>query len=529
MSKARAVICLILTPCSLPLWAQSQCTSSQLQSFYNQCVQYGSYVEGLEASCVVAYGSHDECGFYPLPSQVVPIAGGLACQVTWLESPSRGEGTSYSSLTANEYTLNCSLPPTIPQIPKNSGPAAPTPDSPSSPAVPPDGDGSTPPDSPCGGPADSSGSTDVGNPINIGVANKHQCEFDYVSSGMMPIRLSRTYNSTSSRRTTLGVGWTGTYDRSIRYVGNGVTGAGALNTALANRGDGKQYSFTQTGSTSPWVADADVHATLSTTGVDANGHPLGWLYVDDSGVVETYDASGWLQRITNRVGRSLTFIHGCASGATCPVGAPTAISDPSGRSVGLVYDSFGRLAQVTDAAGGTYKFAYSDNTLSANLTSLTYPDLSMRSYVYAETSNTSGANLPNALTGIIDENATRFATFTYDTSGHAISTQRAGGVALYSVAYQPDVNGNPSVANVTSPLGAVRGYGLGTMLGVVKGTSLAQPAGAGSSASSLAFAYDANGNVSSRVDYDGNLTCYAYDLTRNLETARVEGLVDCNA
>ena len=33
-----------------------------------------------------------------------------------------------------------------------------------------------------------------------------------------------------------------------------------------------------------------------------------------------------------------------------------------------------------------------------------------------------------------------------------------------------------------------------------------------------------NGNIASRADFNGHKTCYAYDLARNLETARVEGL-----
>ena len=36
--------------------------------------------------------------------------------------------------------------------------------------------------------------------------------------------------------------------------------------------------------------------------------------------------------------------------------------------------------------------------------------------------------------------------------------------------------------------------------------------------------YDANANVSSRTDFNGQKSCYAYDLSRNLETKRVEGV-----
>ena len=42
--------------------------------------------------------------------------------------------------------------------------------------------------------------------------------------------------------------------------------------------------------------------------------------------------------------------------------------------------------------------------------------------------------------------------------------------------------------------------------------------------------YDGNGNVSSRTDFNGNKACYDYNLSRSLETARVEGVLaseDC--
>ena len=37
-----------------------------------------------------------------------------------------------------------------------------------------------------------------------------------------------------------------------------------------------------------------------------------------------------------------------------------------------------------------------------------------------------------------------------------------------------------------------------------------------------ATTYDTNGNVASRTDFNGHVTQYTYDLTRNLETSRVE-------
>jgi YD repeat-containing protein len=65
---------------------------------------------------------------------------------------------------------------------------------------------------------------------------------------------------------------------------------------------------------------------------------------------------------------------------------------------------------------------------------------------------------------------------------------------------------------------------------VVKPTGSSQPAGSGCAASASAISYDANGNTAAKTDFNGHKTCFAYDLTRNLETARVEGLAsmaDC--
>jgi len=68
----------------------------------------------------------------------------------------------------------------------------------------------------------------------------------------------------------------------------------------------------------------------------------------------------------------------------------------------------------------------------------------------------------------------------------------------------------------------VHSYDFTTVNGVVKLTSQSKPAGAGCNASTSALTYDANGNVATRTDFDGAVTTYTYDLTRNLETSRVE-------
>ena len=117
------------------------------------------------------------------------------------------------------------------------------------------------------------------------------------------------------------------------------------------------------------------------------------------------------------------------------------------------------------------------------------------------------------------------ADTTYDTQGRATETVHAGGVNRYHLDYSED--GSSTI--VTDPLGSQYTYNFQTILGVARSAGQSQPAGSGCSAASSATTYDVNGNVASRADFNGNKTCYAYDLTRNLEIARVEGLASGSA
>jgi YD repeat-containing protein len=75
---------------------------------------------------------------------------------------------------------------------------------------------------------------------------------------------------------------------------------------------------------------------------------------------------------------------------------------------------------------------------------------------------------------------------------------------------------------VADPLGVARTFGFTRVQGFTRLSSVSQPcSNCGDAAQSLT--YDANGNVVSRTDFNGSKVCYSYDLSRNLETARLEG------
>lgn len=174
------------------------------------------------------------------------------------------------------------------------------------------------------------------------------------------------------------------------------------------------------------------------------------------------------------------------------------------------------LARVDMLPGvQTITFAYD---ASNRLQAVTYPDTTSRTYVYNEASLTGGANLPWALTGIIDESATRFASFTYDAQGRATRSEHAGGAGRVTVAYAAG-----GVRTVTDSLNAARTFNYSTLLDASRNTGISQSCSAcGGAAQTLQ--YDANANVSSRTDFNENVTTYGYDLARNLETSRTEAV-----
>jgi RHS repeat-associated protein len=304
-----------------------------------------------------------------------------------------------------------------------------------------------------------------------------------------------------------------------------------VSTVFARRPDGKTHYYSL--SNGSWVGDEDDQDRLSQL---AGGQ---WQLVTAGDATEIYDANGVLQSITDHAGRiqTLTYSDGTAgpnggyyvvagnsASSVLPAGLLIRVTDASGRALNFGYDNFGRIIQMTDPAGGITSYGYQPSSIKSSLlTSVTYPDSSKRTYWYNEQANTSNTNQPHALTGITDENGVRYATYQYDAQGRAIVTEHGpdmanGPAGRYTLAY--NTNGTTTV---TDPLNTARTYGFTTILGVVKNTTLSQPCASCGSDASIKT-YDANGNVASKTDFNGNTSCYAYDLSRNLETARLEGV-----
>jgi RHS repeat-associated protein len=369
----------------------------------------------------------------------------------------------------------------------------------------------------------------IGNSILGGTGLKTQTEPDY-TSGLPGLSFVRTYSSDKGSWSSIATH--SFVDQSQAY---GTTLNGCYQSFYTNTS-----TSTVVRSCFPYVATASNTYQLApaeggvmrfsgpnnavTQNADINDRVTqvtgGWQIQREDNSVELYNAAGSLLQKTLLGGRVITYTY--SDSGTSHTIAPRAgllltASDPFGHVLSFQYTSDSLVSQMTDPAGGTYQYSYDSN---GNLTSVLYPDSTSKTYVYNESANTSGSNFPTILTGITDETNTRFATFQYDSYKRGIALQYAGGVGSHSVAYQGTSPG--ALATDTDGLGAVRKYSFGTRVSYERDTNQNQPAASGSGTVNQVETLDSNGNTSQVTDYNGIITKYTYDTTRNLETSRTE-------
>jgi RHS repeat-associated protein len=248
-----------------------------------------------------------------------------------------------------------------------------------------------------------------------------------------------------------------------------------LRSVALERPDGKTFWFTQW-SGGAWTTDPDVPGTLSAT-------TSGWTYTLRDGTVETYDISGRLVRITDRTGLSQTLTY-------------------SSDRLESVTNAFGhslRFASgtVTDHAGQSIRYSYGEG---GNLTRVDYPNGTAKLYHYDD------SRFPGHLTGIshVEANGTtnRFATFTYDATGKAASTEHAGGMEKFTLNYDwatqttvTNAAGTKMVLSFTTAWGAKN---------LTRKTNYSDYKG-------ITQTYDGRNNLICRSDEEGRVTTYTYN------------------
>lgn len=336
------------------------------------------------------------------------------------------------------------------------------------------------------------------------------------------------------------------------------------------RGDGKKYLFNRNGDR--WLSKADITDQVMAV-FDAGRTKIEeWQYISSQGdVIERYNDTGMLISIVARNGATqlLTYSNGTAidsRNGRIPANAPICeqaqtdrlmaagkllcVTDQAGRQLNFHYDAKGRISSVLDPANKIYSYEYDgpsagclpESPYSAaceanNLTKVTYPDGTYRLYRYNEAEMINGgnvcaggkpvgsgfANLYNAWTGLIDENGARFISWTYDCMGRATSSEVGTGIEKVVLDYKSSsfTDVTHFLGTVESPKATTSRINIAQVLGTSKSSGASTPCVECEDIAERTF--DANGNVAMSKDWGGYYSCFAYDLVRNLEIARIEG------
>jgi YD repeat-containing protein len=385
----------------------------------------------------------------------------------------------------------------------------------------------------------------VGNPILPGGGQKLQIETDYASANGS-LQFKRTYRSTTGTFSSPAASG-GLIDHSIPakrypgcYAGLYQNGNKLESHCFPYVSSGKpEYQlFTPEGRLISFAGPSD--AIKPTPGVnDTLTQRLNqqaqteWLLRRSDNSFEVYNNQGLLLSKTTADG-STTTTYNYSDANTPPNIAPRpdlllSITDQAGRQLRLTYNPAGQLLSLTDPAEGIHQYTYD---AIGNLIKRSTPDNTERLYHYNEAANINNGIACNSppleqarfLTGITDENATRLADYKYNCDGKAVSTEHTGGVEKYSFTY----SGYTSATEI-DPLGTTRKHTFAEVAAAIRPTSTTQPGPNGQGTVTSTRSYDPQGNIASQVDFTGQKSCHSYDLSRNLESIRIEGLPSATA
>nr|WP_258079515.1 RHS repeat-associated core domain-containing protein [Xanthomonas arboricola] len=339
------------------------------------------------------------------------------------------------------------------------------------------------------------GPTQVGNPLNLVTGYKTELAVDYVDR-TGHLTLKRHYTSAQVAHNpsgTLGLGWRHGFQ-------SGVMAYQSTEPRLV-RPSGNSYAFTQLGSEG--VFDKDVNERIAI--LTANGQPSGWRVDTQDDSAEYFDARGKLVRVEYKDGDILTLGYNADNQLI-------AVQDRKARALRFSYTG-GKLISVLLPDGASVEYGYQGYRLtSVEHRSNTRAFAGMVRYTYEDETH------PEFLTGIIDENGQRYAAWSYDQYGRAVTSRHGGKdspIDLVTVSRQINKT------SVTSPLGDVAEFGHTVQFSRAKIISSQKSCATCGGQSVQSRTYDANGYPDLNVDFLGITKDFDYDA-RGLLVQEVE-------
>ncbi len=325
----------------------------------------------------------------------------------------------------------------------------------------------------------------VGNPISLFDGNKIQHETDLPSISGSKIGLSRVYQSIdASRIGDFGRGW----DYSVK--------AGALSYLEEVGNNGASVSLARPGgqvfwfhnNDGLWVSDSFIKGSLES--IHENDNIVGWIFTNGRNEKEEYDLSGVFVSKTYLDGNVETYEHDGS-------GNISVVYDSAGAKLRFTRDFDGLIVQAVYAEQDSYVYQYDEEK---RLVRVSYPDSSQREYHYEDPRHI------YALTGITDENGVRYASWSYDYFGRAISSEHANGSDREVLTYLTSTE-----TKVTNSLGKSSTYYFSKQGSSDQIDYIDESESENCPASAVYRKYDYNGLVSESINAKGVVTTY----TRN--------------
>jgi YD repeat-containing protein len=358
----------------------------------------------------------------------------------------------------------------------------------------------------------------IGDPVQLASGAEVQTETDLTAGPGTLLTINRTYRSLRMnwKAQSASFGWSFSFDRDFNVELQ--TSNNALQIVSGSFGDGSAFRFEMSAGQQT-VSRYDKRVALKALSVNFDD----WILTTPDGQVERYKKINGSYRMVSAHranGESATFSYDAGNQLI-------EIADANGRSIHITWRD--GLVESIASDNGSARYEFEQASLSeqgvvagmARLAAVHFHDrdgglISSRRYHYEH------EWLRFLLTGITDENNTRFANYAYNGAAQTILAEHAGGANRYTFAYPSD-----QTRRVTDPLGTERTYGLyyaSDSRGRIASES--QPAGAGSAPSATAFTYSSSGDLTSSTDRNGNKTCFLTDPARGLETRRIAGLTE---
>ncbi|RKF31569.1 DUF6531 domain-containing protein [Paraburkholderia fungorum] len=320
----------------------------------------------------------------------------------------------------------------------------------------------------------------VADPVFPANGNVIVSETDFASGDTSPLVFKRTYLSKPYDKTQTAMGgyWVNNWQRRLDLS--------AVDTSTpkiaAYRGTGRPLIFKLIDGA--WVVPGTAGLSLTKAGD-------GYFYLKDErlGTTEAYsEANGKFYSETTRTGfiRKAMYDGKQRLSVIAEWPADNVVAETV-TSIRMEYDDSGRIVTLVDPLGMPTSYAYDGK---GNLVSVTAPYDHVRQYLYED------ARFPNALTGIKDESGSRIATWSYDSSGRAISVTHPDTTRNVSLSY---LSGTTTLSDMSGT--TTYSFDVGDTL---RPRTIATPDGA------VSRAWDTAGNLKQRQTPDGGVQ-YTWD------------------